>query len=68
MNTEPVAGAVVLRRLWIEDFRNHRSSSLCFPPGLTVISGGNGEGKTSILEAIAYLANLGSFRRLEMTP
>lgn len=62
MDAEPAAGAVVLRRLWIEDFRNHRSSSLSFPSGLTVISGSNGEGKTSILEAIAYLANLGSFR------
>ncbi len=33
-----------------------------FPPGLTVISGGNGEGKTSVLEAISYLATLSSFR------
>jgi DNA replication and repair protein RecF len=33
-----------------------------FPPGLTVISGGNGEGKTTVLEAISYLASLGSFR------
>jgi len=62
VHVEPSAGTVVLRRLWIEDFRNHTSSTLLFPPGLTVISGGNGEGKTSILEAIAYLANLGSFR------
>ena len=53
---------VLLRQLWLTDFRNHAASTVHFPPGLTVISGGNGEGKTSVLEAISYLANLGSFR------
>ena len=52
----------MLRRLWLTDFRNHADSAFEFPSGLTVISGGNGEGKTSILEAISYLASLGSFR------
>ena len=53
---------MLLRRLWLTNFRNHTESRLDLPGGLTVISGGNGEGKTSILEAIAYLANLQSFR------
>lgn len=53
---------VLLEKLWLVDVRNHRSSTFEFPPGLTVISGGNGEGKTSVLEAISYLATLGSFR------
>jgi DNA replication and repair protein RecF len=30
--------------------------------GLTVVTGGNGEGKTNLLEAIGYLATLRSFR------
>jgi DNA replication and repair protein RecF len=32
------------------------------PEGLTVIVGGNGEGKTNLLEAVGYLATLRSFR------
>ena len=59
---QSTTSGILVRRLWLEDFRNHAASSLTFPAGLTVISGGNGEGKSSILEAIAYLANLSSFR------
>ena len=54
--------SVLLTRLWLSDFRNHVSTALEFPSGLTVISGGNGAGKTSVLEAISYLATLSSFR------
>ena len=32
------------------------------PEGLTVITGANGEGKTNLLEAVAWLATLSSFR------
>lgn len=49
-------------RLSLTDFRNYRGAELSLAPGLTVIVGGNGEGKTSLLEAIAYVATLGSFR------
>jgi DNA replication and repair protein RecF len=49
--------------LWLTDFRNHRASELVpAPTGLTVISGGNGQGKTNLLEAVGYLATLTSFR------
>jgi DNA replication and repair protein RecF len=49
--------------LWLTDFRNHRASELVPAPiGLTVISGGNGQGKTNLLEAVGYLATLTSFR------
>ena len=51
-----------LRRLWLHDFRNYESSDLTLPPGLTVVRGANGEGKTSLLEGIGYLATLASFR------
>jgi DNA replication and repair protein RecF len=54
---------VHLDRLWLTDFRNYRAAELRpAPDGLTVISGNNGEGKTNLLEAIAYLATLRSFR------
>ena len=49
--------------LWLTDFRNYTSAELEPAPGLTVVVGSNGEGKTNLLEAIAYLATLSSFRR-----
>lgn len=52
-----------LLRLWLTDFRNYQRADLeLAPSGLTVIVGGNGTGKTSVLEAIGYLARLSSFR------
>ena len=51
-----------LAHLWLHDFRNYESADLALPPGLTVVRGDNGEGKTSLLEGIGYLATLASFR------
>lgn len=52
-----------LSRLWLTDFRNYATAELAPAPfGLTVIQGANGEGKTNLLEAVAYLATLASFR------
>jgi DNA replication and repair protein RecF len=51
-----------LRSLWLTDFRNYAHAELHLAPGLTAIIGANGEGKSNLLEAIGYLATLGSFR------
>ncbi|HUR22312.1 MAG TPA: DNA replication/repair protein RecF [Acidimicrobiales bacterium] len=51
-----------LTHLWLYDFRNYETADLTLPPGLTVVQGANGEGKTSLLEGIGYLATLASFR------
>ncbi len=49
--------------LWLTDFRIYRDAEfLPAPDGITVVTGGNGEGKTNLVEAIAYLATLKSFR------
>jgi DNA replication and repair protein RecF len=49
--------------LAVTDFRNLASTSIELDPeGTTVITGLNGAGKTSLLEATAYLATLHSFR------
>jgi DNA replication and repair protein RecF len=52
---------VHLERLAVRDFRSWQSGELEFAPGLTVV-GDNGSGKTNLLEAIAYVAQLRSFR------
>jgi DNA replication and repair protein RecF len=53
---------VRLTRLWLTDFRNYTVAELELPPGLTVVVGDNGAGKTNLLEAVGYLATLESFR------
>ncbi|MBA3653789.1 MAG: DNA replication and repair protein RecF, partial [Actinobacteria bacterium] len=52
-----------MTRLWLTDFRNYASADIAIPDdGLTVVAGGNGQGKTNLLEALGYLATLASFR------
>ena len=51
-----------LRHLWLTDFRGYHEADVSFDPGLTAVVGPNGQGKTNLLEAIGYLAMLGSFR------
>ena len=51
-----------VRRLWLEDFRNYERLDLQFAEGLTVVVGRNGQGKTNLVEALAWLSTLSSFR------
>ena len=51
-----------LNRVWLTDFRNYAAADVSLAPGLTAVVGGNGEGKTNLVEAVAYLATLSSFR------
>jgi DNA replication and repair protein RecF len=53
---------VIVSHLTLTDFRNYAEASLDLAPGLTVVSGANGEGKTNLVEAMAWLATLESFR------
>ncbi len=51
-----------LAHLWLTDFRCYEQAELEVGPGMTVLSGGNASGKTSILEAVGWLARMSSFR------
>ena len=51
-----------LERLEVVEFRNHDGAAVEFPAGVSVLVGPNGVGKTNLLEAIGYLATLGSHR------
>ena len=48
--------------LELTDFRSYPSASLALGPGTTLLLGPNGQGKTNLVEAIGYLATLGSHR------
>ncbi|MCR4825145.1 MAG: DNA replication and repair protein RecF [Bacteroidales bacterium] len=45
-----------LQKIVIQDFRNIALQELSFSPNINCISGGNGEGKTNLLDAIWYLS------------
>lgn len=51
-----------VRTLQVADFRSWRHAELAFEPGISVLIGANGEGKTNLLEALGYLSTLGSHR------
>lgn len=50
-----------LRSLSLTNFRLHKNTNIEFSEGLNYIVGGNGQGKTTILEAIHYISTTKSF-------
>ena len=54
---------VWVERLQLTDFRNYRSLSLSVGPGPVVLAGGNGTGKTNLLEAVSLLTAGHGLRR-----
>lgn len=53
---------MIVDRLALVDFRNYRDTTFELTDGITAVLGDNGQGKTNLAEALAYLATLGSFR------
>lgn len=53
---------MIVSRLELLDFRNYVTATFDFHPGITAVVGLNGQGKTNLAEAMAYLATLDSFR------
>lgn len=53
---------MIVRSLQLVDFRNYVEASVEFEAGTTAVVGDNGQGKTNLAEALAYLATLDSFR------
>ena len=51
-----------INSLFLEGFRNYRREEVSFPPACNVICGANAQGKTNLLEAIAYLSSAKSHR------
>ena len=53
---------MLVERLTLTDFRNYTTAELELTDGVTAVVGDNGQGKTNLAEALAYLATLDSFR------
>jgi DNA replication and repair protein RecF len=48
--------------LALTDFRSYVSAELALEDGVSTLLGANGQGKTNLVEAVSYLATLGSHR------
>ncbi len=53
---------MIVEHLSLVDFRNYAVADVALRPGPNVFVGRNGQGKTNLAEAIAFLATLGSHR------
>ena len=51
-----------LNKIILRNFRNYEELGLEFDPGVNLIVGDNAQGKTNLLEAVAYLGSGKSFR------
>jgi len=53
---------MLIQELYLRGFRNYKEAKIKFDDGINVIVGKNAQGKTSLIEAIYYLASARSFR------
>lgn len=53
---------MIVSHLQLTDFRNYAAAEVQLHPGANLFVGRNGQGKTNLVEAIGYLATLGSHR------
>ena len=51
-----------LNKLELRNYRNYAQETIAFDPGVNLIVGNNAQGKTNLLEAIAYLGSGKAFR------
>ena len=51
-----------LNEITLRDFRNYKQEDFVFDPGVNLIVGDNAQGKTNLLEAVAFLGSGKSFR------
>lgn len=51
-----------IKHLSLANFRNYETAEVAFSPGVNLLIGPNGQGKTNLVEAIRYLSTLSSHR------
>lgn len=57
-----------VKNLRLSNFRNYKTLELALQPGVNLIYGSNGQGKTNLVEAINFFASLSSHRVAGTTP
>ena len=53
---------MILQQIQLSDFRNYTNAQVDFDSGVSAIIGANGQGKTNLTEALAFLSTMKSFR------
>ncbi len=53
---------MICRRLRLKHFRNYSEADLALHPGINILLGDNGSGKTNLLEGLYFLGHLKGFR------
>ena len=57
-----------VKRVRLTNFRNYKTADLELYPGVNLLHGSNGQGKTNLVEAINFFGSLGSHRVAGLTP
>ena len=53
---------MLIKHISLANFRNYETADVSFSPGVNLLVGPNGQGKTNLVEAIRYLSTLASHR------
>ena len=53
---------MLIKHISLANFRNYETADVSFSPGVNLLVGSNGQGKTNLVEAIRYLSTLSSHR------
>jgi DNA replication and repair protein RecF len=59
---------VYVKRVRLTNFRNYKTADLELYPGVNLLHGSNGQGKTNLVEAINFFGSLNSHRVAGLTP
>jgi len=59
---------VYVKRVRLTNFRNYKTAELELFPGVNLLYGANGQGKTNLVEAINFFGSLSSHRVAGLTP
>ena len=57
-----------VKRVRLTNFRNYKTADLGLYPGVNLLHGSNGQGKTNLVEAINFFGSLSSHRVAGLTP
>jgi DNA replication and repair protein RecF len=59
---------VYVKKVRLTNFRNYKTADLDLYPGVNLLHGSNGQGKTNLVEAINFFGSLSSHRVAGLTP